>query len=166
MISKKEFYEAATSVLDINTFTFNDDENKVTIKVPIKWEQIINLKKLVLSILGNPHTPERDWEQDPAHWGYKFDAHFFDIDEDTIKIDSTGRLYVDITTLSNLKEIEEKVVEKLLNNEELLDKIADKILQKLTTFIPDAALQSKPCCHTLSEEDDDGEGFIRPAHCP
>jgi hypothetical protein len=163
MINRKEFYEAATSVFDYNTFTYNDDEQKISIKVPLKWEQIVDLKKIVLSLLGNPHTPERDWEQDPAHWGYKFDAHFLEIDEDTIKVDDTGRLYVDISTLSNLQEVKDKVLETILNDEATLDKIAQKLLSKLTVFIPE--VEKTPTCHRLDEEDDDGEGFIHPA-CP
>jgi hypothetical protein len=163
MLSRPEFYEAATSVLDKKTFDFYDDEKRITIKVPFSWEKIVDLKKMVLSLLGNPHTPERDWEQDPAHWGYKFDSHFLEVDEDTIKIDDTGRLYVDITTLTDLEPVKDKVIEKILADDAALSKIAEKILSKLVVTLPD----SIPPHHThpLDEEDDDGEGFIHPC-CP
>jgi hypothetical protein len=154
-INKKEFYNAATAVLDYKTFTFDDDQNKISFKLPLKWEQIVDLKKIVLTLLGNPHTPERDWEQDPAHWGYKFDSHYLEVDEDTIKINDQGRLYVDINTLTDLTPVKDKVIEKILADEETLNKIAEKILEKLTVYIPD--IQQTLCC-----DDDDCEGFIHP----
>jgi hypothetical protein len=162
MISIQEFYEVASTIFDNKTFILNDEERKISIKLPLNWEQINNFKKTILSLFGNPHTPDRKWEDDPAHWGYKFDAHYFDIDEDTIKIDDRGRLYVDLNTFTNLEPIKEKVIENILNDDETLNKIAAKILSKLTVDIPE--IPTKPKIHPICcDEDDDGEGFI---HCP
>jgi hypothetical protein len=141
----KDFFEMLTSVMDIKTFKYDTDKQIVSVNVPLHWETIIDFKKTVLSFLGNPHLADRDWDKDPEHWGYKFDSHYIEIDEETIKVNEKGRLYVDPTELTDYQPF----LDKILEDDIALQKLADKILSRLVLTIPEQVLNppNRPCHH-------------------
>jgi hypothetical protein len=134
-MTKKDFYEMLTTITDIKQFVYNDDKQKVSIKIPLSWEQIEDFKKIILSLLGNPHVAEHKWEDDPIHANYKFDSHYIEIDENTLKIDKYGRLYADVNALIS----NENIVNSLAENEDFVEKlssllsknVADTLLEKV-----------------------------------
>jgi hypothetical protein len=118
-MDKNTFYNMLTSVIDPKTIKTDDDKKQISFKIPFHMSNVAELKKMILAIFCNPHIADHDVEPDPLHLSYKFDSHYVEIDEDTIKVDKFGRLYVDVskigidqidipilaeTILSNLKE--------------------------------------------------------------
>jgi hypothetical protein len=136
-VKRREFFEMMSSILDVDDFKCDNDRQVISIYLPLQWEHIVEFKKTVLSFIGNPHTPDRKWEDDLTHANYKIDSHYLDIDETTIKVNpDTGGLYVDFEEVINIPEVKEAVLENLLNDEAALDKIAQKLLKKLVVEIP------------------------------
>jgi hypothetical protein len=140
----KDLYKMLTAILDVNEFKMDDDAQTIQISLPLNWSQITDLKKTILASLGNPHTPTRGWENDPEHWGYKIDSHYLEIDEKTIKVDETGRLFCDVEDLIDHDIIQEHVINRILADDDALQAIADKILSKLVVMIP--PVQPEECC--------------------
>lgn len=165
-MDKKELYEQLTTILSSKQYSFNHEKQRITIKRPYSASLIRHIKKICFAIFGNPHTMSHRWEDDPMHARYKFDSHFIEIDEQTIKIDKYGRLYVDFETVKDkaedllindaefIKKIEKQVYRKIIKNKSFIYILLKKTLStiiatlqsyyysKVKTLLPDADLSS------------------------
>ena len=119
-MEKVQFYNMLTSILDESSFTMDDHNCKVSYRQPITWEDVKGLKSIILGCFGNDGIP---YHEDTSNQNYKFHSRYIEIDEDTIKLDKMGRLYVDTDLMFT-----DKNIDKLLNNEDFVKKIADTIL--------------------------------------
>jgi hypothetical protein len=144
-VKRREFFEMLSSILNVEDFKCDLDRQEISIYLPLKWEHIMEFKKTVLSFIGNPHTPDRKWEDDLTHAGYKIDSHYLEIDEATIKVDTTGRLYVDFEEVLDIPAVKEAVLENLLEDDAALERIAQKLMGKLIVEIPPIEHQPLPC---------------------
>ena len=119
-MEKVQFYNMLTTILDENSFTMDDHNCKVSYRQPITWEDVKGLKSIILGCFGNGEIPYHD---DVSNQNYKFHSRYIEIDEDTIKLDKYGRLYVDTDLVFT-----DANIERLLNNEDFVKKIANTML--------------------------------------
>lgn len=120
-MERTQFYNMLTTILDEGSFTMDDQNCKVSYRQPITWEDVKGLKSIILDCFGNGAIPYHD---DVQNQNYKFHSRYIEIDEDTIKLDKYGRLYVDTDLMFT-----ESNIEKLLKNEKFMEAIADTILK-------------------------------------
>jgi len=100
-MTKENFYNILTTIIDPAVFRQDDLNKKISIRLPLKEENIKDFRKNILLMFGNPHIPAHNWDDDLIHNAYKFCAHYIDIDEQTIKYDKYGRLYADLGYITN-----------------------------------------------------------------
>lgn len=116
MTTRDEVYNYLTAILDSNSFEKNDKNKKIAIKQKLSKEEMDGLVCHITNLLG------QNIIQDPEEKGfnnYKFNSRFINIDNDSIKIDKYGRIYVDINAFLN----EDNIVEKILSNPEFTNKV-------------------------------------------
>lgn len=116
MTTKEEVYNYLTAILDSNSFEKNDKNKKISIKHKLTEEEMDGLVCHITNLLGQQilHDPDKK-----GFNHYKFNSHFINIDNNTIKIDENGRFYVDIDAFLS----EDKVAQKILENTEFVNKI-------------------------------------------
>lgn len=116
MTTRDEVYNYLTAILDSNSFEKNDKNKKIAIKQKLSKEEMDGLVCHLTNLLG------QNIIQNPEEKGfnnYRFNSRFINIDNDSIKIDKYGRIYVDINAFLN----EDNIVEKILSNPEFTNKI-------------------------------------------
>ena len=123
-MTKDELYKILTTIIDRKHFDFDHIKQKITLHLPFNWDAFKFAKKNILAIFGNPHIPQGDWEDNLIPCEYKFDSHFIEIDEETIKIDKWGRLFVDYN------DIKDKLQKAILSDEDFLNKLARKAIRR------------------------------------
>lgn len=116
MTTRDEVYNYLVTILDSNSFEKNDKNKKVAIKHKLTKEEMDGLVCHITNLLG------QNIIQNPEEKGfnnYKFNSRYINIDNDSIKLDKYGRIYVDINAFLN----EDSIVEKILSNAEFINKI-------------------------------------------
>lgn len=116
MTTRDEVYNYLVTILDSNSFEKNDKNRKIAIKHKLTKEEMDGLVCHITNLLG------QNIIQDPEEKGfnnYKFNSRYINIDNDSIKLDKYGRIYVDINAFLN----EDSIVEKILSNAEFTNKI-------------------------------------------
>lgn len=116
MTTRDEVYNYLVTILDSNSFEKNDKNRKVAIKHKLTKEEMDGLVCHITNLLG------QNIIQNPEEKGfnnYKFNSRYINIDNDSIKLDKYGRIYVDINAFLN----EDNIVEKILSNAEFTNKI-------------------------------------------
>jgi len=133
MITKTDFYKMMTTILDRRNFNFNHENESIRLSLPLNLDDIRNLRQTILLLFGNPNIPQHDWHLDPINCAYKFNSHYVDVDEQTIKIDQNGRLYVAAT------ELKEQIRKEILEDEKFLKRLELKVIRSIRN-------KKKQCC--------------------
>ena len=95
MIDRSELYEVLKTILDPDIFSFDDDLEKIGVKVPIRSENVKNLSDFVKSMLKNTcrPTPVGPIDRTVGNGTFKIFGDFVDHDE-TLTVGIDGRLGV------------------------------------------------------------------------
>lgn len=89
---RNDFYRMLKSVLDADQFLEDDIRSIVRIRLPLKIEDVKDLKLCILQMFGNFHVPFIDPHKNMHKAGYKFDSHWIDYDKVTIDVNERGKL--------------------------------------------------------------------------
>lgn len=117
MASKKEeLYNLLTVILD-KDFTKDDVHKKIGIQHKLSTDDIEGLECAVAGYFGENLKHIEHVTSD-----YKFKSEYINIDEETLKRDQYGKIYVDIEAFANTDDL----VEALMNNETFIKKISSQ----------------------------------------
>jgi len=123
-LRKKQVYEMMTAIINANQFKFDHEKEKISLKLPYTEDMIKDFRRIVLTLFGNPHIAYHEFGDDPRHAEYKFDSHFIEIDEQTIKVNKYGRLCV------NWDDVKYGIEQAILKDEEFLDRLLRAALKR------------------------------------
>lgn len=117
-ITKKEVYYAMKNILDDENFTKIDDSYYIKLNKKFTQDEIEGIICSIANLFGNKIIEAHSQEEINTN-DFKFNSRYIDIDNDSIKIDKYGKLYVDLES--------DALVDALMANPEFVKKIADKI---------------------------------------
>jgi hypothetical protein len=129
MMRKKEFYDMMTAVLNSNNFNFDHEKELISVNVPFTDTMVKHLNEVILGLFGNPKIAKHKFGDDPLHAGYKFNSHFIEVDEKTIKVNKYGRLYV------STRDLEYDVKEAVMKDERFLERFIKEVLIQDEKFL-------------------------------
>jgi hypothetical protein len=106
-MTSRELYGFLKAILRQDQFEFDDDSQKIGVRLPVTAESIKNFDGIIRGLFGNGHdiTPQGILDQ------YKFNSEYIATDNDTIKLDKYKQLYADIGEICDKQEFRDKVVE-------------------------------------------------------